>query len=373
MKKKTRSSIIVRTSIIGISLNILLVIIKTIIGFAVNSIAIITDAVNNLTDALSSIITIIGTKLASKEPDAAHPLGHGRIEYLSSMVIAIFVILAGFGAFLESFKKILSGDVPNYNITAVIVLVIAILVKVFIFLYYKKAGKETNSSNLINSGIDAGFDAVISTSTLVAVLVFMFTKGKICIEAYLALIISLLILKSGIGMIRDAISIILGKRIDKDLSFKVKNVALSFKEVEGVYDLVLNNYGPNSYIGSFHIEVDESMNAVDIDVLTRRVTKEVYEKTGVVVSAIGIYSLNKKDKKAIEMKKQIDEILAKYPDVLSTHGFYVNQDDKTINIDIIISFESKNRYEMFKKIEKEIDEVFKDYKLYAVLDSDMSD
>lgn len=373
MKKKTRKSIIIKTSIIGISLNILLVIIKTIIGFAVNSIAIITDAVNNLTDVLSSIITIIGTKLASKEPDQSHPLGHGRIEYLSSMVIAIFVILAGFGAFFESFKKILSGDVPNYNITTVVILIIAIFIKVFIFLYYKKAGKETNSSNLINSGVDAGFDAVISTSTLVAVLIFMFTKGKICIEAYLALIISLLILKSGIGMIRDAISIILGKRVDKDLSFKVKSVALSFKEVEGVHDLILNNYGPNSYIGSFHIEVDESMNAVDIDVLTRRITKEVYEKTGVVVSAIGIYSLNKKDKKVVEMKRQIEELLSKYPDVLSSHGFYVNVEEKTINIDVIISFESKNRYETFKKIQNDIEEMFKDYDLYAVLDSDMSD
>lgn len=373
MKKKTRNSIVVKTSIIGITLNILLVIIKTIIGFAVNSIAIITDAVNNLTDALSSIITIIGTKLASKEPDASHPLGHGRIEYLSSMVIALFVMFAGFGAFFESFKKILSGDVPSYNISTVIILIFAILVKVFIFIYYKRKGKETNSSNLINSGIDAGFDAIISASTLLAVLIFMFTNGKICIEAYLALIISLLILKSGVGMIKDAISIILGKRIDKDLSFKVKNVASSFKEVEGVYDLVLNNYGPDSYIGSFHVELDESMNAVDIDVLTRKITKEVFEKTGVVVSAIGIYSLNKKDKKVLEMKKQIDEILSKYPDVLSTHGFYVNREEKTINIDIIISFESENRYNTFKSIEKDIGEMFKDYKLYAVLDTDMSD
>ena len=110
-----------------------------------------------------------------------------------------------------------------------------------------------------------------------------------------------------------------------------------------------------------------------IDVLTRRITKAVYDKTGVVVSAIGIYSLNKKDKKVVEMKKQIEELLSKYPDVLSSHGFYVNREEKTINIDVIISFESKNRYETFKKIQNDIEEMFKDYDLYAVLDSDMSD
>lgn len=371
MKTQERSKIIIKTSIIGITLNILLSIVKAVIGFITNSIAIITDSINNLSDALSSIITIVGTKLATKKPDEEHPYGHGRIEYLSSLVISVLIIYAGFTALVESSKSIFSHELPDYNAASLVIVALAVLVKVFLGFYYRNVGKKVNSDNLINSGTDALLDVVISITTLVSAIIFMIFK--ISLEPYLASIISLIIIRSGINMIRETTSLILGRRIDSELAFKIKRVVNSFDEVLGCYDLILNNYGPESYIGSFHIEVNENLSAVDIDILTRRITKKVFKKTGVVVTAIGIYSMNLNDKKAMAIRNSIEEILSKYPDVLSMHGFYVNHDDKSINIDIVMSFDSDNIHQSFKNVVSDIKDTFSDYKIYAVMDSDMSD
>ena len=371
MKAQERSKKIIQTSIIGISLNILLSVAKAIIGYITNSIAIVMDSVNNLSDALSSIITIVGTKLANKKPDEEHPYGHGRIEYLSSLVISVLIIYAGFTALVESVKSIFSHELPDYNAASLVIVALAVLVKVFLGFYYRKVGKKVNSDNLINSGTDALLDVVISITTLVSAIIFILFK--ISLEPYLATIISLIIIRSGFNMIKETTSIILGRRIDSELAFKIKRIVNSFDEVLGCYDLILNNYGPENYIGSFHIEVNENLSAVDIDILTRRITKKVYKKTGVIVSAVGIYSMNLNDKKAMAIRNTIEEILSEYPEVLSMHGFYVNHEEKTINIDIVISFDSTNMHESFKCVVNKIKDTFNDYKIYAVMDSDVSD
>lgn len=371
MKKEERSKTIIRTSIIGILLNIMLSVAKAIIGFLTNSIAIVMDSVNNLTDALSSIITIVGTRLALKKPDETHPFGHGRIEYLTSLVISVLIIYAGFTALIESVGSIYNHELPEYNVISLVLIGIAVVVKIFLGIYYRSVGKRVNSDNLINSGTDALLDVIISLSTLVSA--FIFIIFKLSLESYLAAIISIIIIRSGLLMIKETTSLILGERVDKSLSLKVKRVVNSFKEVNGCYDLILNNYGPDNYIGSFHIEVDEKMSAVDIDILTRRITHKVYKKTGVIVAAVGIYSMNSNDKVAMGIKKRIEEILIDYPEVLSTHGFYVNHEERTINIDLVISFDASSRIDIFGEIARELKNEFSGYKVYAVMDSDISD
>ena len=240
--KKDRQNIIVRTSIIGIIANVFLASFKAAIGIISNSIAITLDAVNNLSDVLSSSITIIGAKLAAKEPDREHPYGHGRVEYLSAMIIAGIILYAGIASVVASVKKIINPQTPKYDIASFVIVTVAIFVKIFLGLYVKKMGKKVNSESLIGSGVDALSDAVISASTLIAAIIFV--VFNISLEAWLGVIISFLIIKTGYGMLKSTLSQILGERVDNEVSSSIKETVNSFDEVYGSYDLILNNYGP---------------------------------------------------------------------------------------------------------------------------------
>ncbi len=371
MNNEVRQKSIIKVSIVGIVCNMFLVIFKFIIGFITNSIAIVLDAVNNLTDCLSSIVTILGTFLGGKAPDKKHPFGYGRVEYLSAMLIAGIILYAGITAFIESFKVIIHPKDVSYSWMSIIILCVAIFVKIFLSLYYKKNGKKYNSLALSNSGTDAMFDVVISLSTVLAALVYVLFNIKV--EAFLGVLIALIIINSGIGMLRETISQILGERIDLDLSKRVKKVISNFKEVHGVYDLILNNYGPDNYLGSIHIEIDDDMNAIDIDHLTRKINSKVYEETGVILTAVGIYSTNNDDSESIEVKESIMKVIKKYKDVTQLHGFYFNKKNMDINFDIIISFDCKNKKEIYNKILKEVQDMYPECEVYINLDADISD
>ena len=370
IEKDKRNKQIVKVSIIGIIANIFLSAFKATVGAIAGSIAIILDAVNNISDAASSIITIVGTKLANKEPDKEHPFGHGRAEYLTAMVISVIIIYAGITSLTESIKKIIKPTTPDYSIVTLIIIVVAIIVKIVLGMYVKNKGKELNSTSLINSGEDAKLDSIISLSTLVAAIIFIFTK--VSLEAYLGIIISLLIIKSGIEMIKEAISSVLGERVDSKLIKEITKIVLSFEEVKGAYDLVLNNYGPNSYTGSVHIEIIDTMTADLIDKLQRDISAEVYEKTRVILTAIGIYSVNTKNKKVIEAKTSINKILKNYKNVLQFHGFYFEEENKKIRFDVVVSFEEENKEELFDNIYNEIKKLYPDYDIEITPDTDYS-
>ena len=209
---QSRDKTIVKTSIIGIIANVFLAAFKAFVGFASNSIAIVMDAVNNLSDAASSLITIVGTKLAGKEADKKHPFGYGRVEYLSAMVISLLVLYAGITAFTESVKKIIEPDTPDYSTTALVIVAVAVVIKIILGKYVKSVGKKVNSDSLVNSGEDAILDSVISASTLVAAAVYLIFG--LSLEAWLGAVIAVVIIKSGFQMLRDTLSQILGERAD---------------------------------------------------------------------------------------------------------------------------------------------------------------
>ena len=205
-----REKTIIRTSIVGIIANVFLAAFKAVIGLMTHSIAIVLDAVNNISDAGSSLITIIGTKLAGKAPDKKHPFGYGRIEYLSAMIISVIVLYAGITSFTESVKKIIHPEKPDYTIASLIIVGVAVAVKIILGRYVKSVGVKVKSDSLINSGEDATLDSVISASTLVAAVVFL--VFHISLEAWLGAIISVVIIKSGFEMLKDTISQILGEQ-----------------------------------------------------------------------------------------------------------------------------------------------------------------
>ena len=366
-----REKIIIKTSLIGIIANVFLAAFKAVIGIISNSIAIVLDSVNNLSDVLSSVITIVGTKLAGKSPDKEHPYGHGRVEYLTSMIIALIILYAGFTAFVESAKKIIHPVTPDYTVVSIMIIIVAVVVKIVLGLYVDKVGFKVNSSSLKNSAKDAILDAVISFSTVVAALIFL--AFHISLEAWLALIISLVIFKSGIDMLKNTLDQILGRRVDRDLSMAIKNTVNSYDDIYGAFDLSLNDYGPDIYVGSINIEVPDTMTASDIDNLTRQISRSVYEKHKVILSAIGIYSVNTQDKEAIKMREVISKIIQKYPTVIQLHGFYINQKTKEISFDIIIDFSDENRDETYKSLYEKVQKKYPDYKVNITLDFDISD
>ena len=367
----TREKIIVRTSVIGIIANVLLAAFKAVIGLVSNSIAIVMDAVNNISDAGSSLITIIGTKLAGREPDKKHPFGYGRIEYLSAMIISVIVLYAGITSLIESIKKIIKPDTPDYSAVSLIIVAVAVVVKIVLGRYVKSVGEKVNSSSLINSGEDATLDSIISASTLLSAGIFL--VFHVSLEAWLGAIISIVIIKSGFEMLKETVSKILGERTDPDLARSIKETVTDFPGVQGAYDLVLNNYGPDAWNGSVHIEVPDTYSADQLDQLIRSIQMKVYAEHQVILTAIGVYSVNSRDEDIIEAKKKVAEIVLSNHHVLQMHGFYMDKDKKTMRFDFVISFEAPDRKAVYKEILDGVQKEYPDYQLQVAMDTDFSE
>ena len=369
--KDNREKVVIRTSIISIISNIVLAGFKSFVGILANSIAIISDAVNNLSDVLSSIITIVGTKLAGRAPDKKHPYGYGRIEYMTSLIVSAIVLYAGITALVESVKKIIHPELPDYSTITLIILIAGIIVKFILGIYVKKTGKKVNSDSLVASGSDAFNDALLSISVLVSAIIYMIFN--ISLEAYVGVLLSIFIIKAGLELIKESVDNMLGVRVESSLAKSIKREIAKEEDVQGAYDLVLNDYGPDKYLGSIHIEVADTLSVADIDKISRRITKTILKKYGVILHTIGVYSVNTKDKEIIEAKKEITKIVFSHKGILQMHGFYLDNNEKTISFDIIIDFKIKNREEVYKQVFDEVQEKYKDYKLDIALDIDTSD
>ncbi|MCR4618639.1 MAG: cation diffusion facilitator family transporter [Lachnospiraceae bacterium] len=367
---KNRDKIIVKTSIIGIVANVFLAAFKAVVGLVSNSIAVTLDAVNNLSDALSSVITIVGTKLANRHPDKKHPLGHGRIEYLSAMIVAAIVLYAGITAGIESVKKIIYPEKADYSVVSLVIISVAIVVKIVLGIYVKKMGQKAKSGALEASGADASFDAILSASVLASAIIYMIFG--LSLEAYVGVIIAGFIIKSGFEMMKDTLDDILGHRPDAELSKKIKSIINEEPEVRGAYDLMINDYGPDKNYASVHIEVPDTMNASEIDELTRKLEANVYTQTGVVLTAVGVYSYNTKNDEATAIRNYIQSVVLGYDWAIQFHGFYVDIDTKVMRFDVVMSFDIKPS-EGINILHDDISKKYPDYKIYIVSDVDMTD
>ena len=362
----TRQEKIIKTSIIGIVVNLILVAFKAFVGIVTNSIAITLDAVNNLTDALSSIITIIGAKLAHRPPDKNHPYGYGRIEYFSSVIIAVIVLWAGITAFMESWPKIFTPDVTNYSTVSLVIIAVAIVVKLALGRYVKSVGEDINSQALVASGSDALFDSILSLSTLVAALISIFFH--ISLEGILGVIISIVIIKASIDMIRETLDSMIGARVDSELSRKIKESICELPEVYGAYDLSLHNYGPEEMQGSVHVEVDDSLTALEIHNLTRQISIKIYNEFSIILT-VGIYARNNKFD---DIRNDLYEIASKYEEIIEIHGFIVYETQNLITFDMIVDFDA-DREKVKSRILKEIEQKHPQYTYQVIDDYDVSD
>ena len=364
----SRETTIVRTSIIGILVNVLLAAFKAAIGLITHSIAVTLDAVNNLSDALSSVITIVGTKLAGKLPDKKHPLGYGRIEYLSAMIVSALVLYAGITSLVESIKSIISPEKPDYSVVSLIIVGSAVVAKLLLGTYVKRTGKRVNSASLEASGSDAMFDSIISASVLLCALIYI--AFGLSLEAYAGVVISLVIIRSGVEMLRDTLDDILGKRYDPEELQAIKNTIAEDPDVCGVYDLILHAYGPDRNVGSVHVEVRDEMTATEIDKMERRISKNVYEKHKLPLTSISIYAMNTSTEETKAIRAKVNEIVMGFEGVLQTHGFRADPEERTITMDIILDFDVKDRKTVFENIRAALQKAFPDYTLQLTLDID---
>ena len=365
-----REKTIVRTSVIGIVTNLLLVGFKAFVGLMSNSIAIILDAVNNLSDALSSVVTIIGAKLGAKQPDKKHPLGYGRIEYLSSMIVAALVLYAGITSLVESIKKIFHPEAADYGTVTLVIISVAIVVKLLLGLYVKKQGKKVNSGALAASGSDAMFDAILSASVLASAIVYL--VWGVSLEAYVGVIIAGFIIKAGIEMMIETLNDIIGKREDAEITKELKQIICEEEAVLGAYDVTLFNYGPNKNYGSVHVELPDTLTVDEVDRITRRIQTNVFHKTGVILTGIGVYSYNTSNDEAAQMRNRIQQTVLSHEWALQMHGFYADTEQKTLRFDVVMSFDV-DRKEALETLYQEIRGLYPDYEILIVPDVDMAD
>ena len=365
-----RVKTIVKVSIQGIIVNVLLALIKAIIGILANSIAVTLDAINNLSDAITQIITIIGIKLSAKKPDKEHPYGHGRAEYLTSLVLAIILLLTGITSIKESIEKIITPVVADYTIISFIVIIISVIVKFVFGTYVKNIGKKINSSSLTATGTDSYLDSIITFSTFVAALISKFYG--INLEGILGVVLSILIIKSGIEILRETLNNIIGVRVEGDLAKKIKEKINSYDEVQGTYDLILHNYGPTSMIGSVHIELPDDIKVKEIHKLTRQISIDIYNEFGIILT-IGIYASNTDDNENIKMKNTINQIAKKYKEILQIHGLYIDSNNNNVSFDMVIDFNEEKPEVIKNSIEKELKEIYENYNFDIIVDNDFSD
>lgn len=373
ISEQKREKTIIRTSILGIIGNVLLVAIKAFVGILANSISVIMDAVNNLTDALSSVITIVGTKLSNKKPDRKHPFGHGRVEYIASVLVALLILVAGGIAIYESIMSIVNyfqtKETPKFELYSLIIIGVAIAIKLGIAILYKIQGKKVQSGTLLASGTDALFDAILSTATLVGA-IFAYTLGWY-VEGYLGIIIGIFILKSGIEILIQSFSLIIGERHDKEEIIAIQKDILAVPGVLGAYDLIINNYGHNKNIGSVHIGVKGSLKAYEIQTIERNITAIMYQKYNIIMT-VGIYAEVDDSPELIKMRNTVGQIIKKYPNIIQIHGFYVDFAAEVCNFDLVFSFEEKEPEARVNEINKELKEKYSNFVFIIQIDKDYS-
>lgn len=369
-QKQERARKITRTSVIGIITNLFLVAFKAAVGFLSGSIAIVLDAVNNLTDAVSSIVTIAGIKLARRKPSNDHPFGYGRIEYFSAIIISCIVIATGVTSLVESVKKIIHPETPEYSVVSLIIIAVAVVTKFLLGRYVKKQGETYNSEALVASGKDASFDALISVATLVcAALLLIFGWN---LDSFVGAAISCLIVKAGIEMLLESVGSVMGARPDGELSIGIKSLVKTIPGVHGAYDLVLNDYGPSFAIGSIHVEVDDTLSAKELSHITKQIQRAVLETYSVMLT-VGFYAHNTTDDAKEVMENEVRAIVTGLEGALGIHAFYTDDTEMLMSFDVTIDFKVRDRTAFTEEVVKKIREVFPGYTVAPHLDANYSD
>ncbi|GAA0717366.1 cation diffusion facilitator family transporter [Clostridium malenominatum] len=373
IKKDTRDSYGFLASIVGILTNSLLFIIKLFVGIITKSISVTADAFNNLSDATSSLITMLGFKLASKPADKEHPFGHGRLEYLSGLVVSFMVIIVGFEFIKSSYQRITNPVPVNFQTIPFILILLSIGTKIWLSRFNNYVGKKINSSALQASSYDALGD--VFTSSCVALSLIASKWISFPIDGYIGILVSLFIMYSGYSLIKETLNPLLGEAADPDLVDKIINGVLSYKYITGVHDLIMHNYGPGKFMASIHAEVPQDISLVQIHEIIDRAERELSENLNIVL-VIHMDPINTNDEEVNFALEELEKIIKNYPLITSLHDFRMvgEGERKNLIFDIVIDYKQPLTEEfqcnIVESLNKDIKNIHPEYNAIITIDRD---
>lgn len=337
---KVRESYGTLSSITGIICNILLFVLKYIIGTFTASISIISDAFNNLTDSAGCIVTLIGYRMAAKPADKDHPFGHGRAEYLTSLTIAVIIMMVGFELLKSSALKIVSPEAVNFSVGAVISLAASIGVKFWMSAFNERLGRRIHSSVMLATAQDSRNDVIATSAALIGLVSSLFTD--LPVDAAMGILVSLFIMKAGFGIIKDTVDDLLGKPADSELVEKIRKLVTRDERIIGIHDLVVHNYGPGKMLASCHAEVRSTENIVEIHELIDACERKVMDSLGIMIT-IHMDPVDVDNVQANELRERVKSAVNDIDSRMSIHDFRITSGEKAVNLifDVVVPYDIK--------------------------------
>ncbi len=331
----SREGIISVTSVLGILANLLIAAVKVVIGLLASSIAIMSEGVNNASDALTSVLALIGTKLAGKHPDEKHPFGYGRIEYLTSLVIAILILVTGVEMLTSSVKLVFAPEEMSISILSLIIIAVSALIKFFLGIYTIRMGKKADSSTLEAVGIDCRNDSFISVITILSAVIFL--VFHLSIDAYVGIFTSLIIIKAGLEVLRDTVGDLLGRPGEKELANKLYKEIRSTDGILNAADMMLHNYGPDAYSGSVNVEIDQSKSVGDVYQFLHELQLRIMHEYHVTM-VFGVYAVDNDREYSKELRRTVGQFVTSHEHVKSFHAVYLDPHSDKLYCDLVVDY-----------------------------------
>ncbi len=368
--KKIRERRIQNATFIGIAANLLIGIVKIICGMISGSVAIISDGANNATDTLSSLVTLAGLKLASRRPDKGHPLGHGRFEYISALIVSFIVIGTGLIFLKDSVKAIASRNNADVSGFMILLILFTIAMKIGLFAINRKIGNDTDSQALKASASDALSDALASSITIASALISRFTSFPV--DGCAGIAVSAFILSNGYLSLKETISSILGERPKKETVAEIRSIIEKHPPLHGGYDLMLHQYGPELSIGTCNVEVPSDATAERIFDAMTDAQHEIFNTMGIYLT-LGMYAVNDKNPTVIKMKEDIFDILKCIDkSVISIHGFHVHFRSSMVHFDVVVDFSLKDKKDFEERAVEVLTKCYPEFSFEFNIDPDYS-
>ena len=363
--QEVRGKYAMLSSITGIVVNVLLSAFKLVMGIITGSMSIISDALNNVTDAGSSIVTMVGFKMSQKKVDTDHPWGHGRMEYITAFFVDILILLVGFELLQSSIEKIIHPELPAISNITIILLVVAILAKLWLFVFYKKIAKTINSAAIKGTAYDSISDSISTLAVLISAIVAKF--AGISIDGYVSLLVSIFILITGLKAIKEIIDILLGQKPDPEYVKSIEEFASKYDTIQGIHDIMVHDYGPGRKIVSFHAEVPANSDICRAHDIIDQMEQDIYDKFG-CITTVHMDPIVVDNEEINTMRKMAEDIVKEKNDKFSIHDFRMTDGGERINLifDLVIPpEENANSEKIISELQNQIHN--KDPKYHAVI------
>lgn len=334
-----REGVITAVSALGIAVNLLIAAAKVVLGLFASSIAIVSEGVNNASDAMTSVLTLVGSRLAGKLPDAKHPFGYGRVEYLTSLVIAGLILFTGIEMLISSVRLIFEPSELNVSVPALAVVAVSAVIKFLLGVFTVSAGKRSGSGALVGVGLDCRNDSFISVVTILSAVIFI--VSGVSVDAYVGVLMSLLVVKAGFDVLRDTVSELLGRPGDAELAAKLYREIRSTPGILGAVDMMLHNYGPDAYSGSVNVEIDHEKTVGEVYDFLHALQLRIMREYNVTL-VFGVYAVDGDHEEVRVIRQRIAEFVRAHEHVKSFHAVYLDPASPRLYCDLIVDYELRD-------------------------------